>query len=78
MKIIQRLDRAKSNNRTDTVMTNSLARIVLFRPKESDRVAMVIEPTRLPKAKTEAKEVAIPYRIPTSVVPYVTRKDTKV
>jgi len=78
MKIIQRLDCAMSKNRIDVVMINSHIKIVLFRPKESDRVAIGIEPTKLPKAKTEAKEAAMPYRTPTSVVPYVTRKDTKV
>ena len=67
-----------SNNSTDKVMANSLIRMVLFRPKESDRAAMGTDPTKVPKAKTEAKEAAMPYRIPISVVPYVTIKDTKV
>lgn len=78
MKIIQRLDRATSKNKIDVVMTNSLIKMVLLRPKESDRVAKGTEPTAAPKAKVEAKEAAMPYRIPTSVVPYVTIKDTKV
>jgi hypothetical protein len=78
MKIIQRVDCAMSKERTDSAITSSLIKMVLFRPKESDRAAMGIEPTKLPKAKTEAKEAVMPYRTPTSVVPYVTRKDTKV